>query len=136
MRKSWRWLLQKLILMLWIFYQKRKNNEKLDCQKRKHRCQYNSTISLNNSKYTKDVFIYLTCEWRLWQINIREMFTEVINMCYRQRRAIFIDFDLDRVTKKAKFMYFTEAMKLFAFRPQHFVIWAQASAYEEFIIPR
>ena len=33
-------------------------------------------------------------------------------------------------------MYFTEAMKFLAFRPQYFVIWAQASVYEEFIIPR
>ena len=35
-----------------------------------------------------------------------------------------------------KTMYFTEAMKFLAFRPQHFVIWAQASVYEEFTIPR
>ena len=64
------------------------------------------------------------------------MFTEVVNMCYRQRRTIFIDPDLDRVTWNKKTMYFTEAMKFLAFRPQHFVIWAQASVYEEFTIPR
>ena len=33
-------------------------------------------------------------------------------------------------------MYFTEAMKFLAFRPQHLVIWAQASVHEEFTIPR
>ena len=64
------------------------------------------------------------------------MFTEVVNMCYRQRRTIFIDLDLDRVTRNKKTMYFTEAMKFLAFRPQHLVIWAQASIYEEFAIPR
>ena len=57
-------------------------------------------------------------------------------MCYRQRRTIFIDPDLDRVTRNKKTMYFTEAMKFLAFRPQHLVIWAQASIYEEFTIPR
>ena len=55
------------------------------------------------------------------------MFTEVINMCYRQQRAIFIDLDLDRVTRNEKTMYFTETMKFLAFRAQHFVMWAQAS---------
>ena len=35
-----------------------------------------------------------------------------------------------------KTRYFTEAMKFLAFRPQHFVIWAQASVYEEFTIPK
>ena len=134
MRESWRWALQKLILMLWIIPPKTKKNKKLDCQKRKHKSQYNSTISLNNSKHNKD--IYLTCAWWWWQINIREMFTEVVNMCYRQRRAIFIDPDLDRVTRNQKTMYFTEAMKFLAFRPQHSVIWAQASVYKKFIIPR
>ena len=34
---------------------------KLDCQKRPHRSHYNSTISLNNSKNNKDIYIYLTC---------------------------------------------------------------------------
>ena len=52
------------------------------------------------------------------------------------RRAIFIDLDLDRVTRNKKAMYFTEVMKFLAFRPQHFVLWAQASVYEKFIIPR
>ena len=33
-------------------------------------------------------------------------------------------------------MYFTEAMKFLAFRPLHFVVWAEASVYEKFIIPR
>ena len=33
-------------------------------------------------------------------------------------------------------MYFTDAMKFLAFRLQHFVIWAQASVYEEFITPK
>ena len=136
MRESWRWALQKLILMLWIIPPKTKKNKKLDCQKRKHKSQYNSTISLNNSKHKKDIIIYLTCAWWWWQINIREMFTEVVNMCYRQRWAIFIDPDLDRVTRNQKTMYFTEAMKFLAFRPQHSVIWTQASVYKKFIIPR
>ena len=59
-------------------------------------------------------------------------------MCYQQRRAIFIDFDLDCATRnKKKTMYFTESMKFLAFRLHHFVIlWAQASVFEEFIIPR
>ena len=30
------------------------------------------------------------------------MFTEVVKMFYRQRQAIFIDPDLDRVTRKEK----------------------------------
>ena len=64
------------------------------------------------------------------------MFTEVANMSYRQRRTIFIDPDLDRVTRNKKTMYFTEAMKFLAFRPQHLVICAQSSIYEEFTIPR
>ena len=29
---------------------------------------------------------------------------EVVNMCYRQRRTIFIDSDLDRVTRNKKTM--------------------------------
>ena len=62
------------------------------------------------------MFIYLTFAQRWWQINIREMLTEVVNMCYRQRRTIFIDPDLDRVTRNKKTMYFTEAMKFVAFR--------------------
>ena len=57
-------------------------------------------------------------------------------MCYRQRRIISFDPDLNRVARNKKTMYFTEAMKFLAFRPQHFVIWAQASIYEEFTIPR
>ena len=64
------------------------------------------------------------------------MFTEVVNMCYRQWRTIFIDPDFDRVTRNKKTTLFTEAMEFFAFRPQHLVIWAQASIYEEFAIPR
>ena len=63
------------------------------------------------------------------------MFTEVVNMYYQQRRAISIDLDFDRVTRNKKTMYFTEAVKFLACRPQHFVIWAQAFVYEEFIIP-
>ena len=51
-------------------------------------------------------------------------------------RTIFTDPDLNRVTRSKKAMYFTEAMKFLAFKPQHFVIWAQASVYEEFFIPR
>ena len=43
------------------FPPKTKKNKKLDCQKRKHKSQYNSTISLNNSKHNKDIFIHLTC---------------------------------------------------------------------------
>ena len=50
------------------------------------------------------------------------MFTEVVNMCYRLRRTIFIDPDLDRVTRNKKAMYFTEDMKFLAFRPQHIII--------------
>ena len=49
-----------------------------------------------------------------------EMLTEVVNMCYRQRRA----------------MYFTEAITFLAFRLQYFVIWTQTSVYKEFTIPR
>ena len=64
------------------------------------------------------------------------MFTEVVNMCYRQLWAIFIDPDLDRVTRNEKTMYFTEAMKFLAFRPQQFGIWAQTSVYKKFIISR
>ena len=64
------------------------------------------------------------------------MFTEVVNMCYRQWQTIFVDPGLDRATRNKKTMYFTEAMKFLAFRPQHLVIWAQASIYEEFSIPR
>ena len=64
------------------------------------------------------------------------LFTEDVDMCYRQRQTIFIDPDLDRGTRNKKSMYFTEAMKFLAFRPQYFVIWAQTSVYEEFIIPR
>ena len=90
MRKSEKSALQKSILMLGISPKKWKK-KKLDCQKRKHKSQYNSTISLNNSKYNKDIFIYLTCAWRWWQTNIWEMFTEVVNMCYRQWQAILID---------------------------------------------
>ena len=56
-------------------------------------------------------------------------------MHYQQRPAIFIDLDFDRVTRNKKNMYFTEVMKFLACRPQHFVIWAQAFVYEEFIIP-
>ena len=63
------------------------------------------------------------------------MFTEVVNMCYWQRRAIFIDPYLDHVTRNKKTMYFTEAMKFLVFRTQHFVTWAQASVYEKFVIP-
>ena len=98
LRESWKWALQKVSLMLWNFHQKRKKNKKLDCQKGKHKSHYNSPISLNNSKHNKD--IYLTCAWGWWQINIRKMFTEVVNVCYRQRRTIFID--LDRVTRNKK----------------------------------
>ena len=64
------------------------------------------------------------------------MFTEVPSMCYRQWRNIFIDPHLDCVTRNKKAMYFIEAMKFLAFRPQHFVIWVQDSIYEEFTIPR
>ena len=63
------------------------------------------------------------------------MFTKVVNMCYRQRRAILIDPGLDHVTRNKKTMYFTEAMKFLAFRTQHFVTQAQASVYEKFVIP-
>ena len=62
------------------------------------------------------MFIYLTCAQRWWQINTREMLTEVVNMCYRQRRTIFIDPDHDCVTRNKKARYFTEAMKFLAFR--------------------
>ena len=31
---------------------------------------------------------------------------------------------------------FTETIKFLAFRPKHFVIWAQASVYEDFTILR
>ena len=48
-------------------------------------------------------------------------------MCYRERRTILIDLDLDRVTRNKKTMYFAKAMQFLAFRPQHFVIWGQAS---------
>ena len=64
------------------------------------------------------------------------MITEVVNMCYRQWQTIFIGPNLDRVTRNEKTMYFTEAMKFLAFRSQHFVVWAQASVYKKFIIPR
>ena len=37
------------------------------------------------------------------------------------------------VSPEIKKLYFTEFL---AFRPQHLVIWAQASIYEEFTIPR
>ena len=40
------------------------------------------------------------------------------------------------VPPEKKTMYFTEFMKFLAFTPQHFLISAQASVYEEFIIPR
>ena len=64
------------------------------------------------------------------------MFTVVVNMCHRQRRTIFIDSDLDRVTRNKKTMCFTEAMKFLAFKWQDFAIWAQSSVCEAFIIPR
>ena len=35
-----------------------------------------------------------------------EMFTEVVNVCYLQPQVIFIDLDLDRVTRNKKAMYF------------------------------
>ena len=57
-------------------------------------------------------------------------------MCYRQQKIIFIDPDLDHVIRNKKFMYFTETMKFLDFRLQHFVIWTQASVYEEFTILR
>ena len=53
------------------------------------------------------------------------------NMCFQQRQVIFIALDLVCVTRNEKAMYFTEAMKLLALRPQHFVIWAQASVYKK-----
>ena len=64
------------------------------------------------------------------------MFTEVVNMSYQQQGTIFIDPVLDHVTRNKKITNFTEAMKFLAFRPQHFVIYVQASVYEGFIIPR
>ena len=63
------------------------------------------------------------------------MLTEVINIYYRQWQTIFIDPDVDRVTRNKKNMYFTEAMKFLAFRQHHLVIWAQACIYKEFNIP-
>ena len=41
------------------FPPKTKENKKLDCQKRKHKSQYNSTISLNNSKHNKDMYLFI-----------------------------------------------------------------------------
>ena len=40
---------------------KKKNKKKLDFQIRKHKTQYNSTTSPNNSKHNKYTCIYLTC---------------------------------------------------------------------------
>ena len=41
------------------FPAKTKKDRKLDCQKRKHKSQYNSTISLNNSKNNKDIYLFI-----------------------------------------------------------------------------
>ena len=38
---------------------KTKKNKKLDCQKRKHKSQYNSTILLNNSKHNKNIYLFI-----------------------------------------------------------------------------
>ena len=37
------------------FLPKTKKNKKIDCLKRKHKSQYNPTISLNNSKHNKGI---------------------------------------------------------------------------------
>ena len=39
------------------FLPKTRKNKKLDYKKRKHKSQYNSTISLNNSNHNKNIFI-------------------------------------------------------------------------------
>ena len=49
---------------------------------------------------------------------------------------LFIDPDLDQVTRSKKTTYFTEAVKFFAFRPHNFVIWAQTSVFEEFTVAK
>ena len=41
------------------FHQKRKKNKKLECQNRKHRSQYDSTASPNNSKHSKDIYLFI-----------------------------------------------------------------------------
>ena len=60
------------------------------------------------------------------------------NVYQSRQRAFFIDLAVNRANKNKKAMYFTEAMKFLTFRPQHFVMRAQASVCEKllFIAPR
>ena len=64
------------------------------------------------------------------------MFTEVVNICYKSGKLFSLTLILIMSPEIKKTMYFTEAMKFLSFRPQHFVIWAQASVYEKKIISR
>ena len=49
----------KVVVNVMNFLPKKKKNKKLDRQKRKHKIQYNSTISLNNSKRNKGTYLFI-----------------------------------------------------------------------------
>ena len=115
------------------FSAKKKKDRKLDCQKRKHKSQYNSTISLNNSKNNKDIYLFIKHVCDGGDKSTFEKCLPKSSPCVIGNSELF---SLTLILTVSPEMCFTEAMKFLAFKPQYLVIWAQAFVHKKFIIPR
>ena len=68
-----------------------------------------NTDTINNNKTQqqyerKNLYLFSLILW--WEVNIRKMFSKVINMSYWQWRTIFTDFNCNGAVGNIKTIYF------------------------------